>query len=146
MIHTNETCIDVCNSLLRGELSAVETYDQALEKFTGNPENSILHAIRRDHQESVSTLRRHISDMGAKEADSSGIWGAFARGVEGSAKLFGESAALTALVAGEKSGISDYESALADDEVMTEIKTEIRSNLLPRLQEHVIELERMKKS
>ncbi|MDB6079884.1 MAG: uncharacterized protein JWO82_3631 [Akkermansiaceae bacterium] len=144
MIHTNDTCIDVCNSLLRGELSAVETYDQALEKFTGSPENSILQAIRRDHQESVSTLRSHLADMGAKASDSSGIWGAFAKGVEGSAKVFGESAALSALIAGEKSGVSDYESALSDDEVMTEIKSAIRATLLPRLHEHVIELERLK--
>jgi len=144
MIHTSETCIDVCNSLLRGELSAVETYDQAMEKFSGSPENSVLHTLRRDHQESVAALRQHIADMGAKASADSGIWGSFAKAVEGSAKVFGQSAALTALIAGEKSGISDYESALSDDEVMTEIKTEIRSKLLPRLQEHVIELERLK--
>jgi hypothetical protein len=28
-----EHCIKVCNSLLRGEISAVETYDKAIEKY-----------------------------------------------------------------------------------------------------------------
>ena len=144
MIHTSDTCIDVCNSLLRGELSAVETYDQALEKFTGSPEHSVLQSIRADHEQSVNAIRKHIMDMGARASEDSGIWGSFAKAVEGSAKLFGQSAALSALIAGEKSGVRDYESALGDEEVMAEIKAEIRANLLPRLQEHIIELERMK--
>ena len=39
--------------------------------------------------------------------------------------------------AGEVSGIDDYLCALSDPEVMDDIKDEIRSVLLPRLEKHV---------
>src|SRR5687768_9850261 len=93
-----DTCIKACNRLLRGELSAIETYNQALEKFSGSPETSTLERIRAEHEKNAAVLRDHIIEMGGTPDSDSGAWGSFAQAVEGTAKMLGESAALKALV------------------------------------------------
>jgi rubrerythrin len=143
-MNATDECIDVCNSLLRGELSAIETYNQALEKFEAEVERSALQAIRSDHEASASSLREHIIDMGAEPSTDSGAWGTFAQAVEGTAKLLGESPALAALQQGEEHGIDEYEEALRNSDVMEEIKGVIRQELLPRLSEHVAALDRLR--
>lgn len=143
-MNATHECIDVCNSLLRGELSAIETYGQALEKFENDTERSALRAIQNDHQNSAARLREHLIDMGAEPASDSGAWGTFAKAVEGTAKLLGESPALAALQQGEEHGVDEYEEALRNDDVMAEIKAVIRQQLLPPLSEHVAALERLR--
>ncbi len=144
MTATFDQCIDISNSLLRGELSAVETYTQALSKFRREPERSILLAIRADHQDSVSRLRSSIDDMGVQPDENSGVWGQFAKAVEGFAKVFGATTTLMALEAGELSGIDDYLVALDDAEVMDDIKQEIREVLIPRLERHLDSLRNLR--
>jgi hypothetical protein len=136
---TFDQCIDVSNSLLRGELSAVETYTQALGRFRQrqSPERSLLESIRADHRDSVERLRAYIDDLGVQPDNNSGMWGQFAKAVEGVAKVFGSGTTLMALEAGEVSGIDDYLCALSDPEMMDDIKEEIREVLLPRLERHV---------
>lgn len=137
MTATFDQCIDISNSLLRGELSAVETYNQALDKFRRKPEQALLESIRADHRDSVQRLSAHIDDLGVQPDNNSGAWGRFARTIEGVAKLLGGTTALMALEAGELSGIDDYHCALSDPEMTDEIKAEIRSVLLPRLERHL---------
>lgn len=141
---TTDSCIAACNKLLRGELSAIETYQQALEKFAGSPESHTLQEILADHEDSAILLRSHLADMGATPDTDSGAWGSFAKAVEGTAKLFGETAALQALKEGEQHGINEYEEALDDDGVMAEAKATIRGTLLPRLQAHLGALDALK--
>lgn len=136
-----QSCLDSCNKLLRGELSAVQTYNQAIEKFSGSRESDILVRLRSEHEQSVRELSAHVSAMGGVPDSDSGPWGTFAAAVEGTAKMLGESTTLTALIQGEKHGISGYEDALDDPEVMDEAKTSIRDHLLPRLLDHVVVLE-----
>ncbi|RYD65413.1 MAG: DUF2383 domain-containing protein [Verrucomicrobiaceae bacterium] len=143
-MNATHECIDVCNSLLRGELSAIETYEQALEKFENDAERSALRAIQNDHQNSAARLREHLVDMEAEPATESGAWGTFAKAVEGTAKMLGESPALAALKQGEEHGIDEYEEALRNEGVMDEIKTVIRQQLLPPLSEHVAALDRLR--
>lgn len=139
----NEHCIDVCNSLLRGELSAIETYNQAIEKHTGTPESSELARIRDEHARSVAKLRSNISGMGGTPSTDSGAWGVFAKAVQGTANLFGEDSALAALKQGEEHGRNEYRDALADDEVLAECKELFRSDLLMRVEEHISTLGRL---
>ena len=144
IMNATDECIDVCNSLLRGELSAVETYTQAIAKFDNDPERRALEGIRSDHQRSVGRLREHLIDMGATPANDSGAWGSFAQAVEGTAKLLGDSPALKALEQGEEHGVDEYEDALRNADVMPEIKTIIRGELLPALSEHISTLGRLR--
>src|SRR5262249_18115532 len=103
---------DALNSLLRGEISATETWTQALEKFSGQPEQSEVQRIRDDHREAANTLRQHVHKQHSEPATGSGAWGAWAKLVEGTAKAFGKTAALKALKEGEEHGIKQYQKAL----------------------------------
>jgi uncharacterized protein (TIGR02284 family) len=103
----DETC-DALNSLLRGELSAVETYDQAIKKLGGTSCAQQLQECRRSHSERVEMLRQRIVQVGGEPSDGSGPWGAFAKLVEGGAKVFGEKAAIAALEEGEDHGLKQY--------------------------------------
>src|SRR5438552_1713506 len=94
----NETPVDTMNRLLRGELSATETYQQALAAL-GDEQNgaSDLRQLHADHRAAANDLRQHVHQLGGKPDQGSGAWGAFAKAVEGTAKLFGNKSALKAL-------------------------------------------------
>jgi hypothetical protein len=131
------------NSLLRGELSAVETYSQALDKVGSEPGAADLRQIEADHQRAVELLHRHIAERGGIPPMSSGAWGTWAATVEATAKLFGNTAALKALKEGEEHGIKQYEDALEDANLDAECKTLIRNTLLPQTRAHVPVLDRL---
>lgn len=107
--------VEKLDSFLRGELSAVETYDQALEKLGDDPTYAApLRAARESHQMRVERLRDELLRHGAMPSDGSGVWGGFARIFEGGAKLFGAKSAIAALEEGEDHGRDDYQRELDD--------------------------------
>ena len=122
--------VELMNSFLRGEISAVETYRQALDKID-NPgaTRSLLQQCMQSHQQRVSTLRTQVQRLGGTPAEGSGPWGAFAKLVEGGAKLFGENAAIAALEEGEDHGRDDYRRDVAKLE--GEAGTFVTTNIMP---------------
>lgn len=136
-------CIKVCNSLLRGELSAVETYDKAISKFSTEPVVAELQRIRNEHSESVARLQQNVREMGGTPDSGSGAWGTFANAIQGTANLFGAGSAIESLQRGEETGRRDYQDALDDAGVMEHSKTIIRDELLPRVNRHIATLERL---
>lgn len=104
----NEKDIKKLNSFLRGELSAVETYDQCIEKMSEPIVIEQLRRLRSSHEYRVTQLRQRIAALGGQPEQSSGAWGTFAKLVEGGAKVFGKSAAISALEEGEDHGKKDY--------------------------------------
>jgi uncharacterized protein (TIGR02284 family) len=128
------------NRLIRGELSAVETYQQALEKMTDAPE---LQALLTEHRGAELVLRDHVLRRGGTPDLSSGAWGAWAKFVEGTAKMLGNTAALEALRQGEQHGIKEYERALEDDDLDAECRKLIRDQLLPQARAHMSILDRL---
>lgn len=147
-LDTNDTsaCIKVCNSLLRGELAAVETYSLAINRYVGTPAASELQRIRSDHALSAARLSQNVREMGGTPDDDSGAWGIFAKAVQGAANLFGADSAIESLKKGEEKGRSDYEAALEDEGVMPVHKEAIRSELLPRVEHHIATLTRLEQS
>lgn len=140
---TRTETTDTLNSLLRGEISAVETYRQAEAKFAGESEAESLRRLGGEHQQAVNQLRQHVHHKGGDASDSSGAWGTFAQLIEGGAKLFGKTAALKALKEGEEHGVNSYESALEDRTLPAECQTLIRDTLLPRCRHHIRSLDQM---
>lgn len=139
--------VDTLNSLLRGEIAAVETYDQAIEKLHDSDEYldaQSLRRIREEHADHVAKLQTRIRAHGGEPSDGAGAWGVFANAVQGAAKLLGPQTALAALKQGEEHGINDYEQALQGDDLSTENKHLIRSDLLPRCQQHLSELDQIR--
>ncbi|MEO7098758.1 MAG: DUF2383 domain-containing protein [Luteolibacter sp.] len=139
----NDHCIKVCNSLLRGEISAVEAYGQAIEKYPGTPAAEEFRRIRAEHSKSANRLSADVREMGGEPDSDSGAWGVFAVSVQGTANLFGEDSAISALQKGEELGRKDYQDAMMDDEVMPECKNMISKELLPRVLDHIVILENL---
>jgi demethoxyubiquinone hydroxylase (CLK1/Coq7/Cat5 family) len=100
--------VEQLNSFLRGELSAVETYRQALESLKTSAHAVTLTACKQSHEERVAILADEIRKLGGTPAQSSGAWGAFAKLVEGGATVLGEKSAIYALESGEDHGNADY--------------------------------------
>lgn len=140
---TVDRCVDQLNSLLRGEISAVETYEQAIEKVDDEhaSDATALRAIAQEHGEAAQSLRDEIRRLGAEADDSSGAWGAWAKTVEAAAKLFGDASALKALKEGEEHGLKDYREALDDlDEPSRNL---VSTRLIPNQVRHIAVLDGM---
>jgi demethoxyubiquinone hydroxylase (CLK1/Coq7/Cat5 family) len=133
---------DLLSSLQRGEIAATETYNQALEKFAGQPEETEVRQMRDEHREAANTLRLHIHEHGGKPSQGSGWWGAWAKCVEGTAKVFGKIAALKALKEGEEHGVKEYEEALKG-QIAEDCKSIIRNHLLPQTRSHIRALDHL---
>ena len=129
MANNNEQSVDALNELLRGEVSAVETYRQALEKLNASPNRTQLDDCRRSHEQRVAKLRDQVARSGGQPAQGSGAWGAFARLVEGGAKVFGEGAAVAALEEGEDHGLKLYRNNMDKLDVVS--RQLVNSDLLP---------------
>ena len=125
------------NSLLRGELSAVETYQQAIAKLGGTTGAAELQRLQLEHRRAANLLRDHVQHHGGQPHRTSGMWGTFAKLVEGTAKVFGAGAALKALKEGEEHGIKQYEAVVKDATLPRESETLITATLLPQTREHI---------
>jgi len=139
----NEDCIKSCNSLLRGELSAVETYSKAIEKYPATPVTAELTRIQTEHREAANKLAANIREMGGVPDTDSGAWGVFANSVQGAANLFGTDSAIESLQRGEEHGRNEYRGALENEDVMDSCKRLIRNELLPKVDNHIKILERL---
>jgi len=139
----NEDCIKSCNSLLRGELSAVETYSKAIEKYPATPVTAELTRIQTEHREAANKLAANIREMGGVPDTDSGAWGVFAKSVQGAANLFGTDSAIESLQRGEEHGRNEYRDALENEDVMDSCKRLIRNELLPKVDNHIKVLERL---
>lgn len=131
------------NKVLRGELSAVEAYDQVLESFSEEPETSLLLHFRTEHEDSVRQLKAMVQHEGREPSEGSGIWGTVVAAVVGTGKLFGNHAALVALKEGEERGLEDYESLLQEEELGAEDRSVIQHKLIPRQEKHIALLNQM---
>ncbi len=125
----SEQSVGKLNSLLRGEISAVETYRQALDRVVDGQARVQLEECARSHQERVQTLRDCVSRLGGTPSQDSGAWGAFAKLVEASAKPFGDKAAIAALEEGEDHGLADYRKELP--KLDPESRSLVENELLP---------------
>ena len=130
--------IDSCNELLRGELSAIETYSLVIHRFGEDKTTQALEVIRKRHIDSANALRMSIHDLGGEPDTNSGAWGNFAKTLQSAANLIGEESAVSILERGEQYGLSEYKKALEKNWVALEVKSLIQSSLLPRQEEHLI--------
>src|SRR5512143_3341465 len=138
--------IDELNKLLRGELSAVETYQMAIDKLDQNSTvRAELESCMASHQSRVMMLRDQVIALGGKPSKGSGPWGAFAKVVEGTAKVFGDRATICALEEGEDHGLSDYKRELDDRDLDAQSRFIVSNTLLPAQQQTHARLSALKK-
>ncbi len=135
------------NQLLITELSAVETYEQALQekewKVLGpDPQILELYHILVDHIQAASRLGMEVQRLGGKPVNGTRAWASWSHlrmdavRFMGDAGRGGDKAALEALKEGEESGLEDYRAVLHDRALPPEIKPLIRA-LETKQQAHV---------
>ncbi len=128
------------NSLLRGEISAVETYKMAIDDVDQSDQAttgrlSLMREIQSEHGQAAQLIRERIRALGGEASDSSGAWGAWAQTVQGTANLFGDNSALKSLKEGEEHGLKDYQEAIDDvDSVSRQL---IEGQLIPNQERHI---------
>ena len=134
------------NSCIRSELAAVETYRQALDKqrehYAQEPAFRQLDDVLRDHQEAAARWRTVVQQLGGTPTTDSGAWGTWSKTVMGTAKLFGDNAALKALKEGEESGLKEYRAVVDDTNAPLEAKR-LASELVSRREAHIDTLDRL---
>ena len=130
--------IDQLNSLLRGEISAAETYRMAIDKVADSDKAAnagLLREIQEEHGRAAQGIRDRIRELGGEASDSSGAWGVWAKTVQGTMNLFGDASSLKALKEGEEHGLKDYQEAL--DDVDATSAQLIQNQLIPAQQRHI---------
>jgi uncharacterized protein (TIGR02284 family) len=141
-----DTCdrtVEQLNSLLRGEISAVQAYDQAIQGLGGDraADAAELRRIAQEHGEHAQELRTRVRMLGGEPDDSSGAWGGLVQAAEGAARLLGPETALKALREGEEHGLRDYRDALS--ELDPESRRLVQDALLPAQLLHLQALDAM---
>jgi hypothetical protein len=132
--------LDEVQSLHRGELAAIATYDQAIEKIERADARATLGRLRDEHRAAADSLKARVVALAGTPATEAGPWGQWTKLVTGASGALGEDAMLGTLKAGEKHGIDEYEDALADAEVDAATK-ELARSLLQKQRDHVAALE-----
>lgn len=121
--------VETLNSFLRSEISAAETYRQALGHVKDDRARSTLEDCQQDHQHRVDSLKERIRKLGGEPAEGAGLWGTFSKLVQAGADLLGEKAAIGALEEGEDRGLADYQRDA--DKLHGEARRFVRMELLP---------------
>ncbi|MDT4328558.1 DUF2383 domain-containing protein [Methylomonas sp. MED-D] len=132
--------IQSINRLLQNELSALETYQQALDRFrkdTALGEFDFLMLTFQEHKAAACSLRGKIKQLGGTPTQDSGPWGAWAKIIMACATLLGKQAVLKVLREGELTGTEDYEKALQDHGLHPDIRVLIANSLLPAQQRYM---------
>lgn len=138
---------DALNQLLENELSSVESYERALEKFRPEGDHETLGiyqqltTIRQDHQDAVLTLKTQVQQAGGTPTGDSGAGGIWAKIIMGSAALLGNKTALEALKQGEEDSLKEYQQILQRENIPSQTSSLVQTTLLPRQQTHVAQLD-----
>lgn len=142
--------MSVLENLLKSEIAAMDTYDQALQEVDESPQIRILHDLRRDHEFAAYALRvllARFSDQG--DLDDPELWplpgGAvrIAGRIRDGVRIVARTTALAALKLGEESGVFGYLQALETPMLADEARFVIERQILPRCRDHIGTLESM---
>lgn len=120
------------NALLRGELAAVNAYQEALRSAEGRYSVDAPGILRfaAEHQRTVTALQGAVRELGGVPASEAGTWGAFT--------LLRDTATIRELLDGEEAGLRRFQEAnglLAGD-----AHDLVDLELIPRQRKHVAEL------
>ena len=123
------TTIDVLNSLLKDELSAVQTYDVALQDRAALAARTELSRCRRSHETRATILRDKILTLGGEPASTAGVGGAWNKLVEKGAAVISDEMAIRALEQSEDHVLRDYREGMPN--LLPEIRAFLTNQILP---------------
>lgn len=128
------------NSILRGEISAVEAYQQAMEKFSSVPDISRLRMGFEEHRQMVAYWKSQLRNEGQVVSDDAGVWGKMVSAFMSAAKALGENATISALIEVEEHALKQYEALLAREVLYPAQQDYIRMICIPQQQRHIANL------
>lgn len=108
----NEKVKAQLKSFYRGEVSAVETYQRALEHSAFVGVADVLRSCQASHQQRVGLLRERLRRIGCEVPESSGPWGTMVSMLEDAAVAISQKMAIGLLEEGEDHGLRDYRDGL----------------------------------
>lgn len=124
----NDT-VDKLNAFLRGEISAADTYRQAIDRLSDRPIAASLSESQKSHELRALLLKDEILRRHGEPTHGAGVWGAFAKLIAGGAKPFPETGAILALEEGENAVRDEYQRELPKLE--PEARTFLEQRILP---------------
>ena len=104
--------VTALNSFLRGELTAVKTYEQCIAHVADAHTVFQLRMLQASHNHRAKALRKRIQALGGEPSADAGVWGGIKQTIQAGAGLFGPGIALTVLEQGEEHGLADYERSV----------------------------------
>lgn len=138
----NEDRTNFLNKILRGEISAVEAYEQVIPKFQNKTDRFRLTEIRDEHDRIVEKLKTLVEHSRFAPEEGSGPWGAIVTTIVGAAKLVSNTISLVTLMEGEEHGLRLYNEALEYSLTEEEHKV-ITEDIMPLLKKHIASIEYM---
>ena len=135
---------EALHSLLRAELSALETYRHVLAK-ADNPALAVpVKKILEDHRESATMLGAQIEESGGDPHQPASTWKNIdLLAAELSRNPLRDPVALKALLEGEEQDELTYEGVLHREELDRDSREMVERMLLPRTRAHISALERL---
>ena len=124
-------------TILKGEISAKEAYDQVMSQVDDSPEIERLKSMKKDHEEAVKFWKKQSRVKGNVPTSSSSIWGTIVKSFVGTSKILGDEKALEALKRGEEHGLSIYKDMLKSDLISDLQKVEITYRFIPNQKKHI---------
>ena len=132
----NDYQIHVLNSFLRDEISAVETHKIAVSKMNHSSALEVLATNQASHEARIAEIKKEVLKLGGEPVTTSGLWGAFAKVVEGAAAMFSDKQSLSVLEEGEERGVNEYQGHL--DKVAPTMRPLVQRLLSEQLESHRI--------
>jgi demethoxyubiquinone hydroxylase (CLK1/Coq7/Cat5 family) len=130
------------NKILRGEISAVEAYEQVIPYLKNERDRFLLSEIRNEHDRNVEKLRMLVEHSRFAPTEDSGAWGTLVTTFVGAANLVGTTASLKALEEGEEHGLKQYNECLKFP-LTEEERSIFVSDFIPGIQRHIASLRHM---
>ncbi len=100
--------VQLLNSFLRNENTAIETHRYAIDRLSDEPYVESLRENLLAHQVRVDILRAEIIRHGGKPTEDAGVWGTFNRLLLNPSAVIHERAAIATLEDGEDIGRGAY--------------------------------------
>ena len=124
-----DSTLDDLNTLLKDELSAVETYAAALHDRSGLSVQTELTRCQRSHETRARILRDKIVMLGGQPAEKPGMMGTWSKLVEKGAAVISNDMVIRALEQSEDHVLHDYQSRIGN--VAPDIRGFLETQLLP---------------
>lgn len=139
---------DTLMGILRGEASAIHSYDLILEDIPFESYSYQLSEIKSDHQKVVQYWKREILglDEEVKLIIEPGLWDNVVETFIEVSKIAGPSTSLKILNQGEKHGLSLYHQMMKDENIGLRYKYDIYNEIIPRQIAHIEMIEKLIKS